>query len=46
VIAALSPDPQLLGQSGRALIAAQRARDFHLRDVDVEQPAPLTPASV
>ena len=46
VIAALSGDPQLMGRSGRVVVAAELARELGVRDVDGRQPVPLTLASV
>jgi hypothetical protein len=46
VIAALSGDPQLMGRSGRVVVAAQLARELGVRDIDGRQPVPLTLASV
>lgn len=42
VVGALASDPQLLGKSGRALVAAAVARELHVTDIDGKQPTPLT----
>ena len=41
VVGALASDPQLLGKSGRPLVAAAVARELHVDDIDGKQPAPL-----
>jgi dehydrogenase/reductase SDR family member 1 len=40
-VAALATDPDLLELSGRALVAAQLAREYGFSDVDGRQPRPL-----
>jgi dehydrogenase/reductase SDR family protein 1 len=46
VISALTQDPKLMERSGKALVAAEIAREFGLVDIDGRQPTPLTLASV
>jgi dehydrogenase/reductase SDR family member 1 len=41
-VAALAADPQVLGKSGRALVAAELAREYDFADVDGARPRPLT----
>jgi NAD(P)-dependent dehydrogenase (short-subunit alcohol dehydrogenase family) len=41
-VAALAADPEVLGKSGRALVAAELAREYGFTDVDGRQPRPLT----
>jgi NAD(P)-dependent dehydrogenase (short-subunit alcohol dehydrogenase family) len=41
-VAALATDPELLALSGRALVAAELAREYGFSDVDGRQPRPLT----
>jgi dehydrogenase/reductase SDR family protein 1 len=45
-VAALATDPELLALSGRALVAAQLAREYGFSDVDGRQPQPLTISDV
>lgn len=45
-VAALAADPQVLGKSGRALVAAELAREYGFADVDGSRPRPLTLADV
>ena len=40
-VAALATDPELLALSGRALVAAELAREYGFSDVDGRQPRPL-----
>ncbi len=42
VIAALASDPDLIKRSGQALVSAELAIEFGIRDVDGRQPVPLT----
>ena len=46
VIAALATDPNLLGLSGKVVVAAQAAREYGVNDIDGRQPRPLTIAEV
>jgi hypothetical protein len=41
-VAALAADPGVLSKSGRALVAAELAREYGFTDVDGAQPRPLT----
>ena len=41
-VAALAADPRVLGKSGRALVAAELAREYDFADVDGARPRPLT----
>jgi NAD(P)-dependent dehydrogenase (short-subunit alcohol dehydrogenase family) len=41
-VAALAADPEVLSKSGRALVAAELAREYGFTDVDGAQPRPLT----
>lgn len=41
-VAALARDPDVLRHSGRALVAAELAREYGFTDVDGSQPRPLT----
>jgi NAD(P)-dependent dehydrogenase (short-subunit alcohol dehydrogenase family) len=42
VVAALADDPGLAGRSGKVVVAAQAALDLGVKDVDGNQPTPLT----
>jgi NAD(P)-dependent dehydrogenase (short-subunit alcohol dehydrogenase family) len=41
-VAALAADPRVMGKSGRALVAAELAREYGFTDVDGARPRPLT----
>lgn len=42
VIAGLLTDPDLMAKSGKVLVAAALARDYHITDIDGRRPEPLT----
>jgi dehydrogenase/reductase SDR family protein 1 len=42
VIAALAHEPTVLERTGRVLVAATVASEFHIKDIDGKQPVPLT----
>ena len=41
-VAALASDPEVMGKSGRVLVAAALAREYGFTDTDGKQPRPLT----
>ena len=41
VVAALAADPDVLGRSGRTVVAAEVAREYGVTDVDGSSPSPL-----
>ena len=42
VVAALGSDPDIMKQSGQVLVAAQKALEYGIQDIDGKQPRPLT----
>jgi dehydrogenase/reductase SDR family member 1 len=46
VVVALATDPDLMGHSGKVLVAAALARKYGLTDIDGKSPRPLTLADV
>ena len=46
VIAELSRDPNLMERSGSVVVAAKAALELNVRDIDDQQPAPLTLSSI
>ena len=42
VIAALAHEPTVLERTGRVVVAATVASEFHIKDIDGKQPVPLT----